>query len=146
MKALLAVFLLTVGSLLQQRPESPGDSNSVRFTYVDLHLDPAGRALAAWQLELVDPQGRARIVGIEGGAHPAFAEPAAYDPQALHGGRVILAAFSLEDELPAAPTRVARVHLEVQGSSPLALRAELHTAAGPDGVAYPADLRVEPAD
>ena len=105
----------------------------VRFVPVELVLDSGGFELAAWQVELADPSGRARIAGIEGGEHPAFAEPAHYDPRALRGGRVVLATFSLDDELPTGRTRVATLHVEVRGDAPIDWELELVAAAGPGG-------------
>lgn len=124
--ALLAALGLVLGGPVPQESEP-------RFGWVDLYLDPAGERLAAWQLELDDPAGRSLVVGIEGGEHPAFAEPAYYDPAAMRGGRVILAAFSLAEELPAGRTRVARVHLEIRGPEPLESRVRLLVAGGPGG-------------
>jgi hypothetical protein len=58
------------------------------------------------------------IEGGEGGEHAAYAKPAYYDPAALApegGGRVILAAYSTAKDLPTGRTRVARLHVMVEG-------------------------------
>jgi hypothetical protein len=63
--------------------------------------------------------GKVTLVGIEGGEHAVFAKPAYYDPAALApdgGGRVILAAYSTGKDLPTGRTRVARLHVMVEGA------------------------------
>jgi hypothetical protein len=53
------------------------------FTFVDVFIDPQGKPLAAYQFELRTTAGEAKLVGIEGGEHAAFAHPPYYDPKAL---------------------------------------------------------------
>src|SRR5436190_7063613 len=83
------------------------------FRWIDITLDTRGEYLAAWQIELVDTHDVARIVGVEGGDHPAFAAPPYYDARALQHGRIVLAAFQTQGELPTGRVRVARVHVMV---------------------------------
>ena len=45
-----------------------------------------GHELAAWQIDVTDPEHRARIVGVEGGESAAYAGPPAHDPRALQRG------------------------------------------------------------
>jgi len=104
----------------------------VRFTHVDVVVDAGSRALCAWQVELVDPSGRARIVGLEGGDADPWREPPRYDPAALQGGRIVLAAFTLAGERAGAQ-RVARAHLAVDGDGPVAFEVRTLVAADPDG-------------
>ncbi|MBN2489949.1 MAG: hypothetical protein JXQ29_03755 [Planctomycetes bacterium] len=128
---LLAAALLTwAAGEARAIPQAPTPS---LFEAVEIHIDPGGRPLAAFQLEFVDEAGTARIAGIEGGEHPAFARPAYYDPAALARSRVILAAFSTDADLPAGRTRVATLHLITrQGVSPR-YRIHLEVAADPEG-------------
>ncbi len=124
--AAVAAFLwLSAGSAHSQAPRA----SAAHFASVDVWLDSGATGLAAWQLELRDPSGRTRVVGVEGGDHAAYAEPAHYDPKALMGERIVLAAFSTSDDLPHGRTRVARVHLRVEGEAPPDLVHELVAAA-----------------
>ena len=107
------------------------EADDVRFAVVEVRVDSGGVELAAWQVELVDPTGRATVVGVEGGAEP-WSEPPRYDPAALRGGRIVLAAFLLEGAR-AGEQQVARVHLAIEGGAPVALDRELVVAAAPGG-------------
>jgi hypothetical protein len=82
-----------------------------KFSAVDIFVDSGSEPLAAFQIEF--RAGSSKIVGIEGGEHQAFKEPARYDPKALQQNRVILAAFSIAPpaQLPKGKTRVATLHL-----------------------------------
>jgi len=102
---------------------------AVRFATVEITL-AADHPIAAWQVELVVTAGDARIVGVEGGEAP-FAEPPRYDPAALAGGRIILAAFDTHAALPAGRHRVAIVHVRAAG--PAAYSVRVAAAADPDG-------------
>ncbi|HYC56883.1 MAG TPA: hypothetical protein VEL28_18265 [Candidatus Binatia bacterium] len=84
-------------------------SARAEFRPVDIYVDAGEVALAAYQVEV--RAAGATIVGVEGGEHAAFAEPAYYDPAALSGGRIILAAFSTGHDLPGGRTRVATLHM-----------------------------------
>jgi|GEM_PF-1412565 len=109
-----------------QNPATPLQSpvqnaaSGVQFSAVDIFLTPTLRAdgtspeLGAWQVEYTGSSdtGEVLLVGVEGGEHDAYAEPAFYDPEALAGGRVILAAYAVEGELPSGRTRIARLHLQ----------------------------------
>ena len=132
MRALLVVlFALYCSSAVGQQTET----NSVRFQAVDIFVDSQATALAAYQLEVAVTSGNAKIVGIEGGEHPAFAEAPFYDPKAIQRERVILAAFSTQptDKLPTGRTRVATIHLQISGTNELKFETNLTTAASSDG-------------
>jgi hypothetical protein len=89
------------------------------FAAYDVFVDAGSAALGAWQFEWVVRGGGARIVGVEGGEHPAFAAAPYYDPAALQGGRIVIAAFSMAKDLPHGRTRIARVHLMIDpGAAP----------------------------
>lgn len=113
-----------------------------RFTFVDIYADCGATPLAAYQIELLATHGTFKIVGIEGGAHPAFAEPPYYDPAALYHERVILAAFSTDDDLPVGRTRVARVHVLLEAETPV-YAVKLMAAATADGTPIDLGLEVE---
>ncbi|MFO7654135.1 MAG: hypothetical protein R6X25_09970 [Candidatus Krumholzibacteriia bacterium] len=125
-------------------PLESGDD--LRFVAVDILVDSGRDRLAAWQLDITDPTGRARIVGVEGGEHPAFADPPHHDPRALQRGHIILAAYSTADDLPRGLTRVARLHLTVEGTAPPHLRTALVAAADPDGRRIDAGVTWREAD
>ena len=113
----------------------PTSTNTVRFHTVDVFVDSTNSALAAYQLEFTVTSGNAKIVGIEGGEHPVFADAPFYDPKAIQQERVILAAFSTQsaDKLPAGKTRVATIHLQISGTNELKFETMLTTAATSDG-------------
>lgn len=113
-------------------PATPTPGMTTRFEAVDILLDPGGTPLAAYQIEFVADPGRVKLVGIEGGDHPAFREPPYYDPAALSRSRVILAALSTASDLPKDKTRVARLHLQVEGVGPPEYAAKLVVAASAD--------------
>ena len=91
----------------------------VRFGYVDVFIDSGERGLAVYQVELRATAGDIRIVGVEGGDTAAFAGPPRYDPAALlDGERIVLGDFSTGSVLPRGRTRLARVHLRIDGPPP----------------------------
>ena len=118
-------------------PEAPGTggqaAGGTRFTHVDVFLDSKADAMAAYQFEFAAEGGRATVVGIEGGEHAAFAKnPPYYDAAALGKNRVILAAFSTEKELPKGRSRIARIHLMIEGPEPQ-FATKLVVAANAEG-------------
>ncbi|QOV88909.1 hypothetical protein [Humisphaera borealis] len=117
----------------------------VRFETVDVYIDAGDKPLAAYQFTLHSATKTALLAGLEGGEHPAFAQPPYYDPRALIDERVIVAAYSTAEELPQGRTRVARLHVQVTGDKNAEYVATLQTAAGADGSIIPAKLTVETA-
>jgi hypothetical protein len=119
--------------------QQPVEELQVRFRAVDIYVDSANTPLAAYQLEFTVTNGVAKIVGIEGGAHPAFREPPFYDPKAIQEERVIIAAFSTEkpENLPNGKTRVATIHLQTIGTEPPVFQLKLETAADSSGNKIP---------
>lgn len=114
-----ALWLLVLGiSLNHDEP---------RFTWVDVYIDSADRGLAAYQFEVTTA---AKIVGVEGGEVPQFKDAPYYDPAALHGGRIIIAALTV-DEAPKGRIRVARLHMYETGKPDYA--SKLMVAAAPGG-------------
>jgi hypothetical protein len=115
----------------------------VRFAPVHIYLDSGGKPLAAYQFELKATSGRIKIVGIEGGEHPAFKEAPYYDPAALMNDRIIIAAFNTGRDLPAGRTRIATVHLQILGDAQPEYQLALVTAADADGQNIPAVLNLQ---
>ena len=107
----LLLTALATAAFAQRDDDAPP---AVRFEYIDVYVDSGAAPLAAYQFELTDAAGSIKIVGIEGGAHQAFAAPPYYDPKALKNNRVIIAAFSTADDLPTGRTRVATIHVQVE--------------------------------
>ena len=103
------------------------------FTAVDVYID-SPKPLAAWQVEI---RTAATIVGVEGGEPKAYAEPPFYDPKALQGGRIVLAAFTTDAAPPSGRIRVARLHLQ----GPAQLTSHELVAAAPGGARL--DVKVE---
>jgi hypothetical protein len=133
MKGLRAAILLL--SLQVVAAGSQTAETAVRFETVDVFVDTTDKTLAAYQLEFFAASGDARIAGIEGGAHPAFATPPYYDAKAMQQDRVILAAFTTEDAavLPVGKTRIATIHLQTLGADPPDFQIRLQAAADAAG-------------
>lgn len=154
MRTLVAILLgaSAVGfTSTSTRPAGPAATTqstqpAIRFTFVDVFVDSADAPLGAYQVELKAAHGDVRIVGIEGGEHPAFKEPPYYDPAALNGGRVILGAFSTARGLPVGHTRVARVHVMITGAEPPEYAIKLAVAADADGRTIRAAASVRQGD
>lgn len=110
------------------------------FETWEVWVDDCPNGLGAWQVEIRDTAGTATLVGIEGGEHPAYRQPATYDPAALQGGLVVLAAFSTREELPTQSTRVASLHVMTNGQPDW--KATLEVAIDREGADTPATLRL----
>lgn len=150
MRTALAMMVLVVmaAMLLGSAPPVPTPSEpdvqrGSAFVTVDVFVDSGGSPLAAWQVEFIATSagGKVMLVGIEGGEHAAYARPAHYDPAALApdggggvGGRVILAAFNTgaAPTLPTGRTRVARLHVFVEGGEAGAVRYEVKVRVAAD--------------
>lgn len=137
-RLLLAIFAVV---LLGQTPV-PTSQDAVRFSSVELVIDPHGQPLAAYQLEFVADPKRVTLVGIEGGEHPAFANPPYYDPKALSQSRVVLAGLNTGSDLPRARTRVATLHLQVVGADEPNYSAKIQVAGSPAGHPIAADVSI----
>ncbi len=145
--ALLLASLVGAGamSLAQPAAETPAQAETTgpRFGYVDVFIDSGETPLAVYQVELRATVGDIRIVGVEGGDAAAFAEPPHYDPAALlDGERIVLGDFSAGGELPVGRTRIARVHLRIEGPAP-ALALTLDVAGDADANAINAQTSYE---
>ena len=128
---LMLAFVAAVVAYGQSAPRS--DVQAVRFESVDVFLDSFTHKLAAYQFELLAAGGHAEIVGLEGGEHKAFAHAPYYDPAALQGNRVIVAAYSVDAELPTGKTRVARIHMQITGAEVPEYQIKIMETLGPGG-------------
>jgi hypothetical protein len=140
---LVLAMVLCAGALaMASRPGQPG-AGGTRFEAFDVFVDAGARPLAAWQVEVkpVGVRGQVTIVGIEGGEHAAFAGAPYYDPVAMQSERVIVAGLSTAADLPRGRTRVARIHVQVEGAEP-EWAAMVQAAAGADGVKFGAAAQV----
>jgi hypothetical protein len=135
-------FLPAAGLPAQQPAIEEGRT---RFRAVDIYVDAGTTPLAAYQIEFAATNGLARIVGIEGGEHPAFRQPPFYDPKALQHERVIIASFSTAPatDLPAGKTRVATIHYQTTGAQPPRFELKLQTAGDPQGNKISAQVSLE---
>jgi hypothetical protein len=115
----------------------------VRFAPVHVYLDSGDKPLAAYQFELRARTGRIKIVGVEGGEHPAFQEAPYYDPAALMNDRIIIAAFNTGSDLPHGRTRIATIHLQILGNAEPQYELKLMAVADDNGQEIPAELNLQ---
>ena len=140
---ILAALLL--GSLTWAQAHPTPDPAAPRFAAIDVFVETGDVALAAYQLDLRAVTGDVRIVGIEGGEHAEFADPPYYDPAAMQGDRVIIAAFSTEaaDLLPTGRTRIATIHVRIAGRAEPEYEARLDVSATVGGDPLAAEVILE---
>ncbi len=112
------------------------------FVALDVYIDSGATPLAAYQIEITAGPG-AVIAGVEGGAAGPFHEPPYYDPAALRGGRIVLAAFNTGGDLPHGRVRVATLHMREEGPAPADYEPRLIVAAGADGRPIEAKVSIE---
>ncbi|MEM9109113.1 MAG: hypothetical protein AAGC72_03740 [Planctomycetota bacterium] len=122
----------------------------VTFVNVQVLIDPRGKPLAAYQVELDAGGADFRVVGIEPAQQAAFTREPYYDRDAntRKTDRLILANYSVAnaDNLPKQQLRVATLHLALVGNyatdnlPPVALSL---TAYGPDGKPIDAEASYE---
>ena len=138
MQRILGALLVLLASLLA--PQDPQPAGSPTFAAFDVFVDSGNKTLGAWQFEWLVRGGGARIVGVEGGEHAAFAAAPHYDPAALQGGRILIAAYSTAKELPRGRTRVARVHLRIDAGPSPEFAVQLQASADGEGAALSATV------
>ncbi len=127
------------------RPAPAPGPGAPRFVAVDLYVDSGERKLAAYQLEITY-QTRVKVLSLEGGEPAAFSAAPHYDPAGMTGGRIVIAAFTTDDEnAPEGRNRVARLHLWVEGGGAPELTARLMVAARPGGEHIEAKVEVAQA-
>lgn len=139
---ILLAVLLGVAIGAGKDPAPPARSaprSSANFVAMNLLIDPRGKPLACYQVEVV-ATGDATLAGIEGGEQSAYAAAPWYDPRALMGRRIIVAAFNTGNELPTQKTRVARLMFRVAGSATPTYDVKLQVAGSTDGKRMDADV------
>jgi hypothetical protein len=139
---LCLLFFLSCRSMFAQ---SVTETNLVQFRAVDLYIDSGDKPLAAYQIDF-SVAGDAKIIGIEGGEHPAFVQPPFYDPKAMQQERVIVAAFSTNavSSLPRGKTRVATIHVQISRQAEPRFELKLQAAADANGNRIAADSSLRP--
>jgi hypothetical protein len=135
-KAVVATLVLLAGSFagVDRTAESAAGD---RFRPVAVYVDAGNAPLAAYQVDITvgDAEPAAKIVGVEGGDVDVFRAAPYYDPAALQGGRIVIAAFTTDVDPPRGRIRVATLHFfEPAGCMP-AYRARLVVAVAADGAA-----------
>jgi hypothetical protein len=127
LRVLIVILFLLVGAAIGQEPVAR------TFRAVDLFVDSGNQPLAAYQLSFAAAD--AKIVGIEGGEHSAFAEPPYYDPKAMQDNRVVVAAFNTASagQLPRGRTRIATIHIQTSAGVIKQYELKVETAAMPAG-------------
>ncbi|MHC4541314.1 MAG: hypothetical protein ACYS74_16300 [Planctomycetota bacterium] len=149
MKTITAIILVSVSVIVpvlarQAEQDYATGQPGVRFTPLHIYLDSGNNALAAFQFELEATAGQIKIVGVEGGQHEAFGKaPPYYDPAALANDRIIIAAFSTQQDLPKGRTRVATLHLQIIGDAEPHYELKLTVAADADGEEIPGKIDFE---
>ena len=134
----LLLLLPILSGFSQNSPTAP-----VHFQAVDIYVDSKEASLAAYQFEFRETNGVAKIVGIEGGDHPAFKEAPYYDPKAMQQERVIVAAFNTSGNLPKGKTRVATIHVQLNGDQQPGFSIKLAVAADATGNKISAEATFE---
>lgn len=125
----LSPALVLCGLLLA----TPAESDEARsFSSVTLRIESSAAELSAWQLRARWNDPRTRIVGVEGG-EGAFTEPPRYDPRALRGGEIVLAALAADDSPERGSVRVAVIHVEHAAGTVPGLNILELIAVGSDG-------------
>ena len=126
LRPLIAILFLIVAAF-GQKPAAK------TFRAVDLFVDSGNQPLAAYQLSFACTD--AKIVGIEGGEHSAFAEPPYYDPKAMQDNRVVIAAFNTANpgQLPRGRMRIATIHLQTSAGVARQYELKVEAAATPTG-------------
>jgi hypothetical protein len=141
-RSTLLLLAALLGTLLAQPAAT---KETIRFQAVDIFIDSKDTPLAAYQLEFLVKTGDAKVVGVEGGEHPAFEDAPFFDPKAIQHERVIIAAFTTAavDKLPKGKTRVATIHLQITGERNPDYAVKLETAATLEGRKIVAETKCE---
>ena len=143
MKRLLCALLLPVLLLAvptgAQEAKAPA-AGAPRFATVDVLIDSKDKPLAAYQFEFAAGTGDVKIVGVEGGEHPAFQGAPYYDPEALEHGRIVIASFNTGQDLPKGRTRVATLHLRIAGAATTTYSVNLVVASDETGMEIPCGI------
>jgi hypothetical protein len=140
LRRFVAVLLVAIACLSAAPATAPMAEPSFRTLRV--LVDPHGKPMAVWQVEVV-AEGDVKLVGVEKGAATGSSDPPYYDPAAMAGGRIVIGAYSLEKDLPAGRTHVATLHVRVGGSEEVKCKVRVMTAGAGDGSPIAAEATVE---
>jgi hypothetical protein len=143
---LLSLAVLVFALAAELPAQQPADEEGRgRFCAMDIFIDSGSTPLAAYQLEFAATNHAGKIVGLEGGEHPAFRQPPFYDPKAMQHERVIIATLSTAPpaELPVGKTRIATIHIRTTGTQPARFELKLQAAVDPQGNKIPAQASFE---
>ncbi len=143
---LVTLAMIVPVSGYETRTADPDAEQAVRFIPLHIYIDSGAESLGAYQFELRAISDRVKIVGVEGGEHEAFTEPAYYDPAALMNDRIIVGAFSTGKSLPTGKTRVATIHLQITGGLEWDYELTLTVAGDREGNEIPAKLTTTQGD
>jgi len=151
----LVLFCSSAALADQAAPVDEAVEQARQFSTLALEIDSSDAELAGWQLRATFADPDTRIVGIEGGTAAAYRDAPHYDPRALKGGEIILAALGAPRPPARVPTdpaqpmtaartmSVAVLHIEhATGRTPRLQVIEL-IAVGSDVEAMPAVLQQE---
>lgn len=126
-RTVLALCLFSLSAAPQDDP----------FYTLDVYIDTGDTPLAAFQFEVISP---GKIVGV---GHADFSDEAPYyDPAALQGGRIIIAAFTTDADPPSGRVRVARLHMYFSGAGKPDDKAEILVTAAPGGERMDASIEL----
>lgn len=120
-------------------------ADGTRFAAVEVYLDSTA-PVAAWQFEFRNRRGGMKVVGVENGENAAFHGTPYYDREAVRLGtadRIVVADYSVVERrhLPSGRTRIATLHVVLDGPYRPEFELDLVTAVGPDG--QPVDAALE---
>ncbi len=146
-------------SITVPKPDDPGSGlppgaiqTQTTFATIKITIDPLGKPLGAYQFQLTSPDASFKVLGVEGGGHPAFdhGRPPYFDPVVREAGadRLILAEYALPrldaEQLPSEPVLIARVAVlfdqPIDADEPPAINLLLTTAGDADGNKIQANL------
>lgn len=145
---LVAIGIVGIGQGEDARGEKPV-APEVRFAAYDVFVDSGAQPLGAWQVDIKADEGKnagtVKIVGIEGGEAEVYRKPPVYDPRAMMRDRVIIGAYSTAADLPHGRTRVARIHVRLDGPADWQpeFDVKLDTAATGEGAAIAGEVSLE---
>src|SRR5688572_11359832 len=98
-----------------------------QFAVYDVFVDSAGEELAGYQIIVRAPDG-VKFAGVEGGEHAAYKSPPIYDSKAINRETIIIAALGSGTNLPREQTRVAALHVQLEGGEIPELTIKLQSA------------------
>jgi hypothetical protein len=124
---IILVCLVIIPLLAQHKKVEIAKEFAVYDVFIEVE-----QGMSSWQFECSYNKDLLQISGIEGG-QGVFSDPADYDSRGLNGGRIILAAYSLEKQLPKGKVWVSRLHVYEKKSELLNSARKLIVLADTNG-------------